>query len=35
MKATQMRVLRWIEGVTRLNKINNVALRNRLKQREC
>ena len=32
MKATQMRELRWIEGVTRLDKINNVTLRNRLKR---
>ena len=32
MKATQMRVLRWIEGVTMLDKIKTVSLTNRLKQ---
>ena len=32
IQATQMRVLRWIEGVSRLNRIRNVDLRGRLRQ---
>ena len=32
IQATQMRVLRWIEGVSRLDRIKNVDLRGRLRQ---
>ena len=32
IQATQMRVLRWIEGVSRLERIRNVDLRGRLRQ---
>ena len=33
IQATQMRVLRWIEGVSRLERIRNVDLRGRLRQK--
>ena len=32
IQATQMRVLRWIEGVSRLDRIKNVDFRGRLRQ---
>ena len=32
IQAAQMKVLRWIEGVTRLDRIRNVDLRGRLRQ---
>ena len=32
LQATQMRVLRWIEGVLRLDRIKNIDFRGRLRQ---
>ena len=32
IETTQMRVLRWTEGVSRLNRIRNVDVRGRLRQ---
>ena len=32
IQATQMRVLRWIEGVSRLDRVRNVDIRSRLGQ---
>ena len=32
IQATQMRVLRWIEGVSRLDRVRNVNIRSRLGQ---
>ena len=34
IQAMQMRVLRWIEGVSRLDRVRNVNIRSRLGQEE-